>query len=188
MTRPVYTIGHSNRTFEQFLALLQEHGITRLVDVRTLPGSRHNPQFDQERIGPALAGHGIQYTWLKGLGGLRGRARGTPSRNDAWRNASFRNYADYMGSPAFDTALQELLTLATADVVCIMCSEAVPWRCHRSLVGDALLVRGRDVIDVIGPQQARPHRLTPFAVVEAGRLIYPAQMEIPDNGGETTIP
>lgn len=168
----IYTIGHSTRSIEEFIALLTAHDITRVVDVRTIPKSRRNPQFAGEALATSLLERGIAYTWMKELGGLRRPSKDSP--NAAWRNDSFRGYADYMQTPAFAAAIDELIALAAEDRVAIMCSEAVPWRCHRSLIGDALLVRGVEVLDIMGETRAPEHRLTSFAKVEGSNVTYPA--------------
>jgi uncharacterized protein (DUF488 family) len=147
--------------------------VQRLVDIRTVPRSRHNPQFNQDALPGALAGAGIAYAHLKELGGLRRPRPDSPNR--AWRNDSFRGYADYMQTPEFEAALQGLLEMASRERLALMCAEAVPWRCHRSLVADALLARGIPVEEILGPGQSRAHRLTPFARVEGARVTYPAQ-------------
>ena len=135
----VLTIGHSTRTLEEFIRLLQAHGATRVVDVRTVPRSRHNPQFNKTSLPRALKKVGLGYVHLPGLGGLRHAKR--DSLNVGWRNASFRGYADYMQTPEFAQSLEELIRLAKQERIAIMCAEAVPWRCHRSLIADALLDR-----------------------------------------------
>ncbi|HEU4617220.1 MAG TPA: DUF488 domain-containing protein [Gammaproteobacteria bacterium] len=168
----VYTLGHSTRPIEEFIALLRRHGIELLVDIRTVPGSRRNPQFGQQSLEQSLAAAGIGYRHMKSLGGLRRTS--TQSVNLGWRNASFRGFADYMQTPEFAAAVDELVELARGARVAIMCAEAVPWRCHRSLVGDALLVRGVEVVDVIGEASSRAHTLTPFAKVEGTAITYPA--------------
>jgi len=167
----VYTIGHSTRSSEDFLQLLQSHGVQQLVDVRTVPRSRHNPQFNQDTLPATLAGAGILYAHLPELGGLR-KAR-PDSINDAWENASFRGYADYMQTPEFAAGLEHLLALARERPTVIMCAEAVPWRCHRSLIGDALLARGHAVEDILSPTRRSPHKMTRFAQVEGERVTYP---------------
>ncbi len=166
----MFTIGHSTRSAAEFVALLRAHGITRLVDVRTVPRSSHNPQFNRETLPQTLAKAGIEYTHMKGLGGLRHARK--DSLNTGWRNAGFRGYADYMQTAEFEQHLAELTALAKRERAAIMCAEAVPWRCHRSLLADALLVRGFDVQDIIGPGAARPHQLTPFAQVEGTKITY----------------
>ncbi len=167
----LFTIGHSTRTFEEFAGLLKLHGIKTLVDVRTIPKSRHNPQFNIDTLPASLAGNGIGYIHIAGLGGLRHARR--DSTNMGWRNASFRGFADYMQTPEFAAALDQLMDLARHQVVAIMCAEAVPWRCHRSLIADALHVRGIEVREIIGPQTVRPHILTPWAKVEGVNVTYP---------------
>jgi uncharacterized protein (DUF488 family) len=168
----VFTIGHAARTLEEFLELLQEHGVTRVVDVRRFPRSRKNPQFNIETLPAALAAEGIGYTHLEVLGGRR-RAR-PDSVNAGWRNPSFRGYADYMQSPEFAAGLRVLLELVARDRLALMCAEAVPWRCHRSLIADALMVRGFKVSDIMGAGSVREHRLTAFARVRGEELTYPA--------------
>ena len=167
----VYTIGHSTRSSEEFLQLLHAHGVQQLVDVRTVPRSRRNPQFNQDTLPATLAEAGILYTHLPELGGLR-KAR-PDSINDAWENASFRGYADYMQTPEFAVGLEHLLALARERPTVIMCAEAVPWRCHRSLIGDALLARGHAVEDILSPTRRSPHKMTRFAQVEGERVTYP---------------
>ena len=169
--RTIYTIGHSTRPIEEFIALLRQHEITQLVDIRTIPKSRHNPQFGQEEFKLSLKKAGITYVYLKQLGGLRPKAK--QSINDAWHNASFRNYADYMQTDDFLNGLKELIELSKKDTAAIMCAEAVPWRCHRSLVGDALLVRGIPVCEIISEKSVRKHNLTTFAVVDGKTITYP---------------
>jgi len=167
----IFTIGHSTRTIDEFTELLTAHDITQLVDIRTIPKSRHNPQYGQELLAASLEQAGIHYVYLKALGGLRSGAK--DSINDAWRNASFRAYADYMQTPEFAQGIAELLELAEKRVTAIMCAEAVPWRCHRSLVSDALLVRGVPSCEIISATSERNHSLTSFAVVEGTRITYP---------------
>lgn len=168
----ILTIGHSTRPLEEFIALLQAHGATLLADVRTVPRSRRNPQFNRETLPTALAAAGIGYRHLAGLGGLR-RPR-PDSENLAWENEGFRGFADYMGTPEFEAALGELLELARRKRVAIMCAEAVPWRCHRSLIADALVARGVAVEHILSPTRRQPHTLTRFARIESGRVVYPA--------------
>ncbi len=166
----VLTIGHSTRGTEEFLSLLLANHVTVLADVRTIPRSLHNPQFEEGSLKAALASAGIDYVRLPGLGGLRRPLRDSP--NKGWRNASFRGFADYMLTEEFQKALAELVGLATARRTAIMCAEAVPWRCHRSLIADALTIRGMRVEHIIGSGPPRPHSLTKFAVVSEGRLLY----------------
>ena len=167
------TIGHSNRSIDAFIALLKAHGVTHLVDVRTVPRSRHNPQFNADELPATLQAAGIAHTSMKALGGLR-KPR-PDSANRAWRNDSFRGYADYMQTPEFAEALDALIALEQrGERVAMMCAEAVPWRCHRSLIADALLARGVPVAHIMSEQAARPHALTSFAHVEGTRVTYPA--------------
>jgi uncharacterized protein (DUF488 family) len=167
----VLTVGHSTRPIESFIELLAGHGVTQLVDVRTVPRSRHNPQFNQEALGAALADANIGYAHAPGLGGFR---RPSPdSANAGWRNLSFRGYADYMQTPDFDAELTSLLELARTDRVALMCAEAVPWRCHRSLIADALTVRGVTTCEIASPKRLQPHRLAPFACVRDETITYP---------------
>ncbi len=169
----LYTIGHSTRPLEDFVALLVAHRITVLVDVRTLPRSRHNPQFNTETLAPALRVAAIQYRHEKDLGGLR-HAR-PDSINTGWRNKSFRGYADYMGTSDFARALDEVVALAHAgERVALMCAEGAPFRCHRSLIADALVARGEAVAEISSRTRAVLHKLTGFARLVEGRLAYPA--------------
>lgn len=169
----LYTLGHSNRGLEEFLEILLHHRITQLVDIRTLPGSRSYPHFDKERLSVALADVDVSYLHIPELGGRR-RPR-PDSVNTGWRHPAFRGYADHMQTPPFRGAVERLAELARARPTVIMCSEAVPWRCHRSLVGDAMLVRGFEVIDLISRTSARPHKLTGWARVHGLDVEYPAQ-------------
>ena len=169
----IFTIGHSTRPFNQFLELLQAHGVERLIDIRTIPRSRRNPQFSLNTLGPALEAAGIQYVHLKELGGLR---RPKPdSRNVGWRNASFRGYADYMATPEFEIALSRAIKLSQVKPSALMCAEAVPWRCHRSLVGDALAARKFTVKHIMSAKFANGHELTPFAQVRGEKVTYPSE-------------
>src|SRR5664279_5318041 len=170
----VLTIGHSTRTLEEFIGLLQAHGATRVVDVRTVPRSRHNPQFNKTSLPRTLNKAGLGYVHLPGLGGLRHAKR--DSLNVGWRNASFRGYADYMQTPEFEQGLEELIQLANQGRIAIMCAEAVPWRCHRSLIADALLVRGIRTEDIMSPTRRQVHTLTPFAKVRDTTITYPAEV------------
>jgi uncharacterized protein (DUF488 family) len=171
----VCTIGHSNRPLGTFLDLLDTHEIARVIDVRTVPRSRHNPQFNRDALGESLAASAIGYVHLPGLGGLRHARPDSP--NTGWNNRSFRGYADYMQSPEFAENVERVMDLASEGRCALMCAEAVPWRCHRSLIGDALLVRGVRVEDIMGPGKRRPHVLTAFAHVDATRITYPAAGE-----------
>ena len=167
----VFTIGHSTRPIEAFVELLVAHGVTQLVDVRTVPRSRHNPQFNAEALPGSLAAANIAYAHEAGLGGFR---RASPqSPNAGWRNLSFRGYADYMQTPEFALELESLIALAGKQRVALMCAEAVPWRCHRSLIADALAVHGVATCEIVSPTRAQPHRLTPFALVRGLEITYP---------------
>lgn len=168
----VFTIGHSTRPTEELIELLKSHGVKRLIDVRTVPRSRRNPQFNRETLPAALEPEGITYTHVAGLGGFR-RPR-ADSLNSGWQNLSFRGYADYMQTNEFEKHLTELIEWARAEPVALMCAEAVPWRCHRSLIADALLVRGVPVEEITGASRTQPHKLTAFAKVRGTKLTYPA--------------
>ena len=180
----LYTIGHSTRTLDQIVDLLRAHQVSILVDIRTIPRSRHNPQFNLEALRSALPRRHIRYAHLPSLGGLR-RAR-PDSPNAGWRNASFRGYADYMLTDDFEHGLAEVEALTKDGTLALMCAEAVPWRCHRSLVADALTVRGADVEDIIGPGSSHPHRLTPFAHVEGTRITYPGDPGPPAGASQSS--
>jgi uncharacterized protein (DUF488 family) len=171
MPTTLYTIGHSTRSIEEFMAIMLQHAIATLVDIRTIPHSRRHPQFGQERLRASLEAAEIEYLHMKGLGGLRKPAKS--SINAAWRNASFRGYADYMQTPEFARCIDELAAVAARARTAIMCAEAVPWRCHRSLVADALLVRAIDVVDILSSTESRAHALTPFARVAGTSITYP---------------
>ncbi len=169
----VSTIGHSVHPIDEFIRILRAHGIRRLVDVRTIPRSRRNPQFNGESLALSLHAAGIEYRHLPGLGGLR-RPR-KDSINTGWRNASFRGYADYMQSPEFSENLDRLTEIASEAPTAIMCAEAVPWRCHRSLVADALVARGIQVMEILTAAKSQPHAMTPFAILEGEQVTYPAK-------------
>lgn len=169
----VFTVGHSTRPIADFIALLRAYGIERLADIRTVPRSRHNPQFNADALAASLPAAGIDYLPMPSLGGLR-RAR-QDSPNTGWRNASFRGYADYMQTPAFDEALAALIHMSRGPMLAIMCAEAVPWRCHRSLVADALGVHSVPVVEILSEGSYRSHVLTPFARVEGTRVTYPLE-------------
>ncbi len=171
--KAVFTIGHSTRSFEELVTLLRAHGIERLVDVRTIPRSRRNPQFNRDTLGPALRNRRIAYRHMQKLGGLR-RTR-PDSVNTGWRNTSFRGYADYMQTGEFEEALSRLIELAEEKRTAIMCAEAVPWRCHRSLVADALIVRGFEVRDIMSEKSAKPRKLNPMAKVDGTEITYPPE-------------
>jgi uncharacterized protein (DUF488 family) len=168
----VFTIGHSTRAIEDFIRLLKAHGVERVIDVRTIPRSRHNPQFNRGQLSPTLHRARMHYTYMPGLGGLRRARRDSPNRG--WRNASFRGYADYMQTSAFKENLKQCMALAKRERVVLMCAEAVPWRCHRSLIADALLVKGIEVREITSGVRARPHSLTQWARVMGTRVTYPA--------------
>ncbi|MGH9354439.1 MAG: DUF488 family protein [Terriglobia bacterium] len=176
-TKPlvVLTIGHSTRELTAFIELLRSHGIKQLVDVRTMPRSRQNPQYNIETLPGALGAAGIGYVHLPALGGLRRARRDSP--NTGWRNASFRGFADYMQQPEFQEGLDRLTQLAAKRPTAIMCAEAVPWRCHRSLIADALLVGGARVEHIISGKRTQAHSLIPFARVEGRRITYPEAAE-----------
>jgi uncharacterized protein (DUF488 family) len=169
----VMTIGHSTRPLEEFIQLLQAHGATCVVDVRTVPRSRHNPQFNQDSLPQSLKEAGLKYVHMAGLGGLRHTKGDSP--NMGWRNASFRGYADYMQTPEFAESIEELIHLAKQDRIVLMCAEAVPWRCHRSLIADALLVRGIRTENILSAAQRQVHTLTPFAQVQGTAITYPTE-------------
>jgi len=174
-THLVLTVGHSTRTLKQFVALLLAHGVKQLIDVRTIPRSRHNPQFNQDRLPRSLQKAGIRYRHMAELGGLRHARR--DSTNTAWRNLSFRGFADYMQTPEFEEALEQLTHWAQKRRTVIMCAEAVPWRCHRSMIGDALLARDIRVEEIASRTRTRPHTLTPWAHVRGKRVSYPASLK-----------
>jgi uncharacterized protein (DUF488 family) len=167
----VYTIGHSNRPIEEFIQILQSYKIVTVVDVRTIAASRHNPQYNKDDLRNSLSWEDIGYIHLKGLGGLRHTTKA--SVNTAWNNASFRGYADYMQTSQFKENLDLLIHMLKDKPTAIMCAEALPWRCHRSLIGDALLILNITVIDIINEKNSKHHLLTSFAKVEEQRIIYP---------------
>lgn len=167
----IYTIGHSTRSAREFAQILGAYLIELIADIRTIPRSRHNPQYDQHALNRLLANEGIEYVHLAALGGLRHPQKGSP--NTGWRNASFRGYADYMQTQEFARAIDDLIARASRKTTALLCAEAVPWRCHRSLVGDALVVRHVDVQDILDEKHARPHQLTPWARVEGLKITYP---------------
>jgi len=169
------TIGHSTHPIEAFIRMLEAYGISQLGDVRTIPRSRHNPQFNRETLSASLAAAGIRYFHLPGLGGLRHTRK--DSINTGWRNASFRGYADYMQTAEFGENLDHLIQLASEAPTAIMCAEAVPWRCHRSLISDALVARGVSVLDILNATKAQPHTMTPFARVDDKQVTYPAAVQ-----------
>jgi uncharacterized protein (DUF488 family) len=167
----IWTIGHSTRPIDEFMTLLNAHHIQRLVDVRTVPRSRHNPQFNTEQLAQSLRQAGLNYVHMPQLGGLRKPKK--DSINLGWRNTSFRGYADYMPTEEFQGALEELMAYGTDKKAAIMCAEAVPWRCHRSLIADALVTRDWEVRHIMSETKADRHRLTAFATLENGSLLYP---------------
>jgi uncharacterized protein (DUF488 family) len=169
----VYAVGHSTRTAEELVALLHAHGVETLADIRTVPRSRTNPQFNRDALPRTLAAAGLRYAHLPRLGGLRRPRPDSP--NGAWRNTSFRGYADYMLTEDFAQGLEELRLLAQEGPVALMCAEALRWRCHRSLVADALYARGVQVLHITSRTRAEPHRLTPFAELHGRQVLYPAQ-------------
>jgi uncharacterized protein (DUF488 family) len=167
----IHTIGHSTRELAELLALLRAHGIRRLVDVRRYPGSRRHPHFAGDALAAALRTDGLQYRHEPDLGGRRTGRR--DSLHTAWRSAGFRAYADHMDTPAFGAALERLLELGSAAPVAMLCAEALPWRCHRQLIADALVVRGVEVRHILGAGPAERHALHPSAEVQGdGRLLY----------------
>jgi uncharacterized protein (DUF488 family) len=176
-TLTVHTVGHSTRSLDELVGMLREHDVDLLVDIRSSPGSRHSPQFNAGALQAGLPARGLEYTRLSALGGRRGTRADSPNRG--WRNESFRGYADHMLTAAFRDGVAELVTLAERCRTAIMCAEAVPWRCHRSLVGDALLVRGVRVVDILGAGQAREHIMTSFARTDGDSIVYPGP---PDTG------
>ncbi len=169
----ILTIGHSTRPVEEFILLLQENGVKRVVDVRTVPRSRHNPQFNRDTFPETLAQEGIMYTHMPGLGGLRHPRADSPNRG--WHNDSFRGFADYMQTAEFAENIGKLMELGRMKRVALMCAETVPWRCHRSLIADALLVRGARVLHIMGKAKLVPHKLTPFARIDGVTITYPAE-------------
>ncbi len=167
----IYAIGHSTRPIHEFIALLKQNGIKQLVDIRTVPRSRFNPQHEQGALRGSLENAGIHYVYLKELGGLSPKVK--DSINTGWRVESFRNYADYMQTDAFAAAIDTLINLAEDFPSAIMCAEAAPWRCHRSLVADALVIRRVKVLDIISEREPEEHHLTDFALAREGRITYP---------------
>jgi uncharacterized protein (DUF488 family) len=168
----ISTVGHSTHSIEEFIGILEANGIRQLADVRTMPRSRRVPQFNRESLQASLRTGGILYRHMPGLGGLRHARR--DSTNTGWRNASFRGFADYMQTPEFRENLEKLIEFAGQAPTAIMCAEAVPWRCHRSLIADAVAARGIQAIEILSAKQSRPHALTPFAQVNGSEVTYPA--------------
>jgi uncharacterized protein (DUF488 family) len=171
----IFTLGHSTLPIERFIALLRTYGIERLMDIRTVPRSRHNPQFNDTALAESLTAAHIEYVPMKALGGLRRASKDSP--NTGWRNPSFRGYADYMQTGPFQEALETLIGLGRDKRGAIMCAEAVPWRCHRSLVADALNARGVPAIEILSESDYRAHRLTPFARVDGIQITYPPEQD-----------
>lgn len=173
MKQGIFTVGHSTRPIDEFLELLQAHGVRRLADVRAVPRSRHNPQFNREALAQSLHSRRMNYSHMPALGGLRHPRR--DSINTAWRNQSFRGYADYMQTKEFQEALEELVQLAGQQPTAVMCAEAVPWRCHRSLIGDALMARGISVLEISSATRAAPLAMHPWAKVQGTAVTYPGE-------------
>ncbi len=171
MNPTIFTIGHSTHSIEEFAAMLAAHGIEQVMDVRTIPKSRHNPQYNGDTLEKSLKEHGILYEHMPKLGGLRHARKDSPNRG--WENASFRGFADYMQTQEFEEGLLKLIELAGKKKTAIMCAEAVPWRCHRSLIADALTVRGIAVMDIMSKTSIKPHSITPWAEVRGTTIIYP---------------
>jgi len=167
----VYTIGHSTKTIGRFVSILKIYGIKEVVDIRTIPRSRHNPQFNKDTLPGSLEKSDIKYVHMTGLGGLRHAL--FDSVNKAWKNASFRGYADYMQTYEFELALEKLIRLSSRRKVVLMCAESVPWRCHRSLIADALLIRGVQITDIFTLEISKKHTLTPLAKVRKKHITYP---------------
>ncbi len=169
----VFTIGHSTHAIGEFVAILTAHGIVRVVDVRTIPKSRRNPQFNSDELRKSLTNGGIAYLHQPGLGGLRHPRK--DSKNTGWENESFRGYADYMETEEFGRNLDQLLELAGTGKTAIMCAESLPWKCHRSLLSDALIARGAEVLHIMNRSAAKPHAMTAFARVEGTKVTYPGK-------------
>lgn len=169
--KEIFTIGHSTRRIEEFMEILKEYGIEQIADIRTIPKSRHNPQFNEGNLSKALSSIGIKYFHLEKLGGLR--HSGKDSKNLGWKNSSFRGFADYMQTEDFSEGLKELVEISKNAKTAIMCAEAVPWKCHRSLIGDALSIRKINVTDIFSKSNSREHKLTSFAKVRGKNITYP---------------
>jgi uncharacterized protein (DUF488 family) len=170
----IFTIGHSTHGLEEFVKMLRAYGIRQLVDVRTIPRSRHNPQFNMDTLGKALRNRRINYRHVKDLGGLR-HARADATANRGWRNPSFRGFADYMQTEEFNNGLHTLIGLAAKRSTAIMCAEAVPWRCHRSMIADALTARGIIVQDIFSATNSRLHPTNEMAKIRGNRVTYPEE-------------
>lgn len=190
MTEPpgiqkIFTTGHSTRPIQEFIRIIRAFGIKKLVDVRTIPKSRHNPQFNEDELRESLAAAKIGYRHMKGLGGLRHAREDSP--NKAWENASFRGFADFMQTGEFKENLATLIEVARKQATVIMCAEAVPWRCHRSLIADALLIRGVVTIHIMGINSGREHTLTPWAKVEGLEITYPKLQAVDGEEKKETV-
>jgi uncharacterized protein (DUF488 family) len=175
MTTIIYTVGHSTRPIDDFITLMKTYNIERVVDVRKIAKSRHNPQYNEDELHNSLCKQNILYVRMEGLGGLRHTTNA--SVNKAWENLSFRGYADYMQTSEFKESIEELITIAKEKQTVIMCAEAVPWRCHRSLIGDALLIRDVTVVDIMSEKSSKPHKLTSFAKITGNIITYSALLE-----------
>lgn len=174
---PILTVGHSTRSIPQFVELVRAGQTSLVVDVRSVPRSRRNPQYNEDVLGAELGQYQLGYTRIAGLGGLRGRSSEVPpSLNAFWENKSFHNYADYALSDQFAAALSEFLGLASERRCAIMCAEAVWWRCHRRIIADYLLARGKTVLHLMGEDRVEPARMSPGAELADGKVIYPAAM------------
>lgn len=173
MPHTIYTLGHSTHSIDTVVTMLRNNNVTALIDVRSYPASRRNPQWNHDTL-PTQLPTDITYTWIKNLGGRRYTPKDTPTPNTAWRVASFNHYADHMATPDFHNGLTQLLTIATTNTPAIMCSEALPWRCHRRLITDALLIRGHTVRHIMNPTTTRNATLTDFAHTNGTTLTYPA--------------
>jgi uncharacterized protein (DUF488 family) len=171
VSNPIYAVGYSNLSVSKFISLLKAHSVNMLVDVRTIPKSRHQPDFNEAALASKLKKEGIAYIHFKELGGLRKPSR--DSINAGWRNESFRGFADYMQTRAFVSAVLKLIGISKNNIVAMMCAEGNPFRCHRSLIADALTVRGRQVYHISGIATAKPHKLTAFAKVNGTKITYP---------------
>lgn len=181
----IMTIGHSTRPIKEFIHFLKSHQVMRLVDVRSIPRSRHNPQFERRQLSCALHSARLHYRYMPGLGGFR-RAR-PDSQNTGWNNASFRGYADYMQTPEFQENLDDLIELAKSERTAIMCAEAVPWRCHRSLIGHALLAQGIEVREIVSAIRSQIQKLPPWASIKGMQVTYPAQQRSEGDSSDSAV-
>lgn len=181
----VLTVGHSTRSLGEFILLLAAHSVTQLIDVRTVPRSRRNPQFNRDTLGLALESTGMRYEHAAGLGGFRRTRPG--SQNMGWRNASFRGFADYMQTAQFEESLADLIERTTRERIVLMCAEAVPWRCHRSLIADALVVHGICAMEIVNRTRLQTHTLTPFAKVDGSLITYPQKESPPEQLSKTLV-